>query len=292
MNVFGDNSGSVGKISDGAGAFDNFQSSNVVNGTKEFLESNSLVAKTAFLILVVIVFVLGLRLFSTIVSWMFSMNQDPYLVKGLVDAKKFQKIAQNPDETGSITLLRSDNEEGGIEFTYSVWLFIDDLVYNQGRYKHIFHKGNDAISTGGMNEPNNAPGLYIAPDTNALVVVMNTFNDKKEKITIDNIPINKWVNVQIRVENHNLDVFINGKLAKRLVMNGVPKQNYGDVYVAMNGGFSGYISNLRYFNEALGTTAIDGIVDTGPNLKMGESGTSIAENKPHYLSMRWFFHGV
>ena len=57
MNVFGDSSGSVGKISDGAGAFDNFQSSNVVNGTKEFLESNSLVAKTAFLILVVIVFV-------------------------------------------------------------------------------------------------------------------------------------------------------------------------------------------------------------------------------------------
>jgi len=292
MNVFGDNSGSVGKISDGAGAFDNFQSSNVVNGTKEFLESNSLVAKTAFLILVVIVFVLGLRLFSTIVSWMFSMNQDPYLVKGLVDAKKFQKIAQNPDETGSITLLRSDNEEGGIEFTYSVWLFIDDLVYNQGRYKHIFHKGNDAISTGGMNEPNNAPGLYIAPDTNALVVVMNTFSDINEKITIENIPINKWVNVQIRVENHNLDVFINGKLAKRLVMNGVPKQNYGDVYVAMNGGFSGYISNLRYYNEALGTTAIDGIVDTGPNLKMGESGTSISENKPNYLSMRWFFHGV
>jgi hypothetical protein len=292
MNVFADNSGNVGKISDGAGAFDNFQSSNMVNGTKEFLESNSLVAKTAFLILVVIVFVLGLRLFSAIVSWFFSTNQDPYLVKGLVDAKKFQKIAQNPDESGSITLLRSDNEEGGIEFTYSVWLFIDDLAYNQGRYKHIFHKGNDAISTGGMNEPNNAPGLYIAPDTNALVVVMNTFNDINEKITIDNIPINKWVNVQIRVENHNLDVFINGKLAKRLVMNGVPKQNYGDVYVAMNGGFSGYISDLRYFNEALGTSAIDGIVDNGPNLKMGESGTSIAENKPQYLSMRWFFHGV
>ena len=293
MNVFADNSGSVGKISDGAGAFDNFQSSRMVNGTKEFLESNSLVAKTAFLILVVIVFVLGLRLFSAIVSWMMSTNQDPYLVKGLVDAKKFQKIAQNPDESGSITLLRSDNEEGGIEFTYSVWLFIDDLAYNQGRYRHIFHKGNDAISTGGMNEPNNAPGLYIAPDTNALVVVMNTFNDINEKITIDNIPINKWVNVQIRVENHNLDVFINGKLAKRLVMNGVPKQNYGDVYVAMNGGFSGYISDLRYFNDALGTSAIDGIVESGPNLKMSDSGgTSITENKPQYLSMRWFFHGV
>ena len=292
MNVFSDSGDSVGKISDGAGAFDNFQSGKMVNGTKEFLESNSLVAKTAFLILVVIVFVLGLRLFSALISWMFSINKDPYLVKGLADAKKFQKISQNPNESGSITLLRSDNEEGGIEFTYSVWLFIEDLVYKQGQYKHIFHKGNDAISAVGMNQPNNAPGLYIAPDTNALVVVMNTFSDINEKITIENIPINKWVNVQIRVENHNLDVFINGKLAKRLVMNGVPKQNYDDVYVSMNGGFSGYISNLRYYNEALGTAAIDGIVEDGPDLKMSENGGSLTDNKPEYLSMRWFFHGV
>ena len=92
MNVFSDSGEGVGKISDGAGAFDNFQSGKLVNGTKEFLESNSLVAKTAFLILVVILFVLGLRLFSTLMSWMFSINKDPYLVKGLADAKKFQKI--------------------------------------------------------------------------------------------------------------------------------------------------------------------------------------------------------
>jgi hypothetical protein len=140
-----------------------------------------------------------------------------------------------------------------------------------------------------MNQPNNAPGLYIAPNTNALVVVMNTFNDIEEKVTIDDIPMNKWICVQLRVENHQLDTYINGKLAKRLIMKGVPKQNYGDVFVGMNGGFSGYISDLRYFNYGLGTGKIQSIVDSGPNLKM--LGQNMNDSDPKYLSLRWFFMG-
>ena len=93
--------------------------------------------------------------------------------------------------------------------------------------------------------------------------------------------------VQIRVSNHQLDVFINGKLAKRLIMKGVPRQNYGNVYVAMNGGFSGNISDLRYFNSALGTAEIQSIVDSGPNLTL--VGPEATGNKPKYLSLRWFF---
>lgn len=282
-----------GTISSGAGAFDNFKSGSMVSGTKEFLESNSLVAKVAFLLLILVVFVVGVRAFSQLLAWVFSFNQSPYLFQGMVDAKTMQVIPQDPDNGSAITLLRSDNAQQGIEFTYSVWLFIDDMTYQQGQYKHVFHKGNDNINYTnapiGMNQPNNAPGLYIAPNTNALVVVMNTFNNIEEKLTIDNIPLNKWVCVQIRVENHQLDTYINGKLAKRLIMKGVPKQNYGDVYVAMNGGFSGYMSNLRYFNHGLGTAEIQRIVDSGPNLQM--EGNSMTESVPKYLSLRWFFMG-
>ena len=72
-------------------------------------------------------------------------------------------------------------------------------------------------------------------------------------------------------------------------MKGVPKQNYGDVFVAMNGGFSGYISELRYFNYGLGTGEIQTIVDNGPNLKM--VGQDMTESMPKYLSLRWFFAG-
>lgn len=282
-----------GTISSGAGAFDNFKSGRFVDGTKEFLESNSLVAKAAFLLLVLIVFIIAIRVSAQLLAWLFQYNKSPYLISGMVDGKTMQVIPQDPSLKNSVTLVRSDNQLDGIEFTYSVWILIDDLVYQQGQYRHIFHKGNDNINyttqPTGMNQPNNAPGLYIAPNTNALVVVMNTFDNIQEKVTIDDIPLNKWVCVQIRVSNNQLDTYINGKLAKRLLMKGVPRQNYGDLYVAMNGGFSGYISDLRYFNSALGTAQIQGIVDNGPNLSM--TGKNVTENKPKYLSLRWFFMG-
>jgi len=100
----------------------------------------------------------------------------------------------------------------------------------------------------GMVQPNNAPGLYIAPDTNALVVVMNTFEHIKEEMIIPDIPLNKWINVIIRVdEQHKLDAYVNGNLIRRHIMKSIPRQNYGDVYVSMNGGFSGYTSSLQYF---------------------------------------------
>ena len=288
------NSNDFGTISEGAAAFDNFKSNKFVDGTKEFLESNSLVAKVAFLLLVVILFVFLLRMAIILFAWLFSFNKSPYLIDGMINAKQMQVISQDPTIKNSIPVLRSDNERDGIEFTYSTWLFIDDMQYNQGQYKHIFHKGNDNINYNtkptGLNQPYNAPGLYIAPDTNALVVIMNTFNDINEKITIEDIPMNKWLCVQIRVENRNLDVYINGKLTKRLVLSGVPKQNYGDVYVSMNGGFSGYTSNLRYYNYALGTSEIQNIVNDGPNLTMS-NGTDLAKSVPRYLSLRWFFYG-
>ena len=271
-------------------------SSNTMNGTKEFLQSNSLIAKVAFLILILILFIFALRLGTTILSTIFSFGNSPYLVKGMVDAKQMIKIPQDPNEKNAITISRSTNEVDGIEMTYSVWIYIDDLEYNKGSYRHIFHKGNDSInyeaSSGnpaGMNQPNNAPGLYLAPNTNALVVVMNTFNTINNEVVIPDIPLNKWVCVQIMVENRELDVYVNGLLTRRMILDGVPKQNYGDVFVAMNGGFSGYISDLRYFNTKLGTAKIQSIVNKGPNLEM--TGDMISKAKPHYLSMRWFFKG-
>ena len=105
------------------------------------------------------------------------------------------------------------------------------------------------------------------------------------------MPLNKWVNVIIRCENTTLDVYINGTIARSLQLSGVPKQNYGDVYVAMNGGFTGNISNLWYYNYALGTAAIQQIASHGPNTTLINS--SLTTTKPtDYLSLRWYFYGA
>jgi hypothetical protein len=215
----------------------------------------------------------------------------------MIDAKQLIVIQQDPSLTDSITITRSSNATEGIEFTWSVWIYIDDLTYNSGRYRCVFYKGNDyaknpnSQDSQGLNFPNNAPGLYISPNSNSLVVMMNTFNVINEEITIDNIPINKWVNVIIRCENNTLDIYVNGTIIKSHHLHGVPKQNYGDVYIAPNGGFSGYISNLWYYNYALGTAEIAKLTNKGPNTHMkGSNGLNI--KKPDYLSLRWFFYGM
>jgi hypothetical protein len=111
-----------------------------------------------------------------------------------------------------------------------------------------------------------------------------------DDIEIPGVPLNKWVNIIIRCSANNImDVYINGRLVKRKQLRGVARQNYDDVYVALQGGFPGFISNLKYFNYAIGTGEIDSIVRGGPNLTP-VGGTDLTASKPQYLSNRWFFN--
>jgi hypothetical protein len=271
--------------------FNSFSTGSGTFGTKDFLESNSLVAKLAFLLLVIFGFIILLRVGISVISYFFKPSESPHLIDGMVDASQLIVFTQDPSNNDSKTIYRSVNATDGIEFTWSVWIFIDNLQTNSGIYKHVFSKGNSTLQDNGLIYPNNAPGLYIAPNTNALVVMMNTFHVINEEIVIPDIPLNKWVNVIIRCQNTTLDVYINGTIARSINLVGVPKQNYGDVYVGMNGGFDGNISNLWYYNYALGTAAIQRIAENGPNTKMiGNNGMS--DRMFNYLSLRWFFYGA
>jgi hypothetical protein len=280
-----------------APSLSDFKAPDVVGGSKDFLDSNSYVAKAAFLILVVIVFVYVLRLCIGLIAWWFSPDSSPYLVNGVIDGNVGNLvIPQNPSESNAVPLIRSVNDDIGIGITWSVWLFIkQNNLPSSTMLRHVFNKGsattNDGIISGIM-VPNNGPGLYLNYDDTAtnsmsLKVVMSTFDNANTSVDVGNIPVNKWFNVIIRVENTVLDVFINGDLAQRLPLKSVPFQNYGNVNVAINGGFNGNLSSLRYYNTALGTRAIQNIVSDGPNLTvLGSSGG--APSTMDYLSMRWF----
>jgi hypothetical protein len=261
---------------------------NNTNWAKGMLSSNSIFAKIVFLILVLFLFVILLRIGTYIIGYFFAPNVSPHLIDGMIDAQQMLIFKQNSSATTDI-IHRSDNATEGIEFTWSIWVNIHKLD-NVAVYQHIFHKGNSNLAENGLNFPNNAPGLYIKPDTNELVVIMNTFNVINEEIDIPNIPLNKWVNVIIRCRENILDVYINGTITRSITLNGVPKQNNGDVYVAQNGGFQGNISNLWYYNYALGTAAIQNIVAQGPNTYMAAAPPM--NKTTDYLSLRWFFFGA
>ena len=274
-------------------SFKSYSSNRFISGNNEFLESNSIVAKFGFLILVLIIFVVLLRIGTVLISYAYTPSSSPILIDGMIDAKQQVKITQDPSLKGSKPILRSQNENNGLVFTWSVWINIEDLQYKKGEYKHIFHKGNTNFNMTelpyGMNYPNNAPGLYIAPSTNDLIVVMNTFDNIIDEVVINDIPLNKWLSVIIRVdEQQRLDVYINGRLIKRHIMESVSRQNYDDVYVSMNGGFSGHTSNLRYFNKALGPSEMQDIVSKGPSLHLVHNSNNTSKTDAHFLSNRWY----
>ena len=262
----------------------------VVYGTKEFLQSNSIIAKVSFLFLILFLFVILLRLGMSFIGWLFLSSNSPKLINGMIDAKQMVIFPQDPSLNNARTIYRSVNATDGIEFTWSVWIYINDLQYLSGQYRHIFHKGNSQLESNGKNFPNNAPGLYLAPNTNSLIVIMNSYNEINEEITIPNIPLNKWVNVMIRCQNNKLNVYINATITRSIELNGVPKQNYGDIYCCMNGGYDGFLSNLWYYNYALGTAQINQITNAGPNTKI-VGNSSLGEKFSKYLSLRWYFYG-
>lgn len=258
----------------------------------DFMDSNNLVAKFSFLLIVIFLFIILLGFIVNIISYFLDSNIKQKIINGMIDANNTTLIIpQDPSTSGAKTIYRSINQQTGIEFTWSVWIFINNIPStNNYDYQHIFSKGNYGKSTIGINEPINAPGLYInSRNKNQLTVIMDTYNNPYNTIDVPNIPMNKWVNVILICRNTTIDVYINGVITKSGDLGGIPKQNYGDVYVALNNGFDGYISNLWYYSYALNTIAIEDLVKRGPNTQMVDDNQGMNNKNMDYLSLRWYF---
>jgi hypothetical protein len=203
-----------------------------------------------------------------------------------------------------------------LEFTYSIWLYLDGIDTNT-QLKHIFNKGiidtstkfgvidestklPDSKST--LNKTYNAPGLYTYKNDDGSINLriymdsyiqtgdMGNLSSQAQTIDINDIPIKKWFNTTIRVENRVMDVYINGTLTKRKDLDSIPRQNFSDVYVCQNGGFLGKLSDLRYFNKSLNVFEINAIVNSGPTLTPAESDDASEKglSNYNYLSSNWY----
>ena len=283
-----------------------FSSKSAVDAGNEFLESNSLIAKFAFIILVLFGFMFLFKIGMTIIALILTPTESPYLITGMIRGNNPVTISQN-SRTSSAIVNYSENKPTGLEFTYSVWLTIS-APSEGGKDAHIFNKGimvsGNTSATGTTTIPrSNAPGMYIksgtSGTTNTLVVYMDTFQssgvevkdlkDQRQSIDVTGIPFNKWINVTIRVENRILDIYVNGILTQHKDLGYVPKQNFGDVYVCQNGGFNGSLSDLRYYAKALNVFEINNIVAWGPNLTTSSSAQEAkTTSDSYYLSSMWY----
>jgi hypothetical protein len=280
-----------------------FSSTNAVNASTEFLESNSIIAKFAFLILVLIVFMFILNLGMMLIGYFTQPSNNPYLVKGTINGNESATISQDPKNTNSIIIKRSNNQIKGIELTWSAWLLIS-AIPSDDNYHHIFSKGDLTKNTNGIYNIN-GPGMYLVKDKDSstkanLRIVMDTVVSETPNantfvpntyVDVKNIPLNKWFNVTFRIENKIMDVYVNGTISNRLIFTNVPLQNYNDIHLCNDGGFTGKMSNLRYFNYSLNIFEINTLVLGGPNLKPGQISANInnvSDPTFSYISSMWY----
>ena len=267
------------------------------NFFKKYAMADTLVSKIVFVIVIIILFFLILRLVIMVMGYIFSPKNNPYIIKGLHDGGTRIIKTQDPSSSNAMPLYRSKNELDGIELSYSVWLNLKDKR-NTKTLNHIFSKGSiKRIDEEGIYYPNNFPGLYFNGKSsdngninhNELVVVVNTYNNESERVIVENIPLEKWILVVLRIKGNILDVYINGIITKRHVLSGVPKQNYEPIIVCAgkNNGFDGQLSNLRYYHYALSAIQINSLSLQGPNLKADKTKNI---SSPPYLATDWYFN--
>ena len=276
--------------------------SNILSNTKNILD-NSTLEKIVFIFVILIIFIILLNLAYYFINYFSSSSQNIpiYLLNGVNNGYSPITIIQNPDTNPDTYILRSNNRNNGTEFTWSLWLYVNDIVSNSkpNTFQNIFNKGNnqyDAIT--GISTINNAPGLYLSKNTNSLRVIMDIFtsniNNANNYADITNIPLKKWFHIIIRLNNRNIDIYINGIVTENLYLINVPKQNFDNIYICQNGGFSGNLSNLFYYNYSLSIIEIQNLVNNGPGLNYSninlQTDTSTLKRSSinNYLSPAWY----
>ena len=237
------------------------------------------------LLLVVVATLIFLLVYKIIQAIVDQVRADregkPYLVPATKDAQRALRIEQNPlnpNSSNVIELRRSRNEHDGLEFTYSWWTFISDYNYKKGEWKNVFFKGNST------SWPLRAPGVWLHPTENTMYVYMNSYGDIQNEVSIPNIPVGKWFHTSLIVEQNRMSIYINGYLKERKMLVGIARQNFGDVWINAFGGFSGYLSRMRYYDYAVELSQVQADVTNGPDMELPYS----EQQQPPYLAPYWW----
>lgn len=272
------------------------------------------VAQIVVAVLIILVLIIVVSTTETIVNWFTKVGSLALdLIPNTVSATTMRRIPQNPSTSGAITLPRSDNELNGLEFSYATWLYIDPSTFStdpstpSNALKHVFHKG-----TNGMF-PLMAPGVFVSATSNKLVIYMNSFDKWNNIITVNNMPVQKWIHLVIVAKGKSVDVYVNGNIIAHKILQTYPKQNYGDVYFfntqskrlgpntnvpqtdpmyptineshpLVLGTFTGNLSRARYYSYAMTFAEIRTLLSEGPSTKVD----SASQDVPPYMANSWW----
>jgi len=147
-------------------------------------------------------------------------------------------------QTFPTQLPRSYNEAEGLTYSYTAWILIKDFTKGYGERRRIFSKED-------------SPGVYIDSTSNSLLVAVDTYGTT-ETILIPNIPAMKWIHFAMVVDQHSVDIYINGILRKHHTLGQLPQLN--NTALSIGSTWDGVLARLTYYARSLNHVEIKKMV--------------------------------
>jgi len=164
-------------------------------------------------------------------------------------------------------LLPSFNQPQGRVYSYTGWLLVKDFTQGYGTKRTIFSKGD-------------APGVYLDTTSNALSIAVKTYGTT-ETILIPNLPAMKWIHLGLVVDQHAVDIYINGMLRQHHTLSQLP--DLTDDPITTGPGWNGYIGRLVYYRRALSNGDISALASQPPPTLPEET-----VGKNGYFDITWY----
>lgn len=208
----------------------------------------------------IILAVVAIVLLYLVYYFFFNKSSETTLIH-LQDARAQQVIAASSLPAGPST-----------NYTFSIWFYVNDWNYRYGQDKIIFGRMDADGSV--------APLVQFSSSINNIEVALATYpttGSSTKAVTttcgLDDVPLQRWTNLIISLNDRALDLYLDGKLVRTCLMPGVPKMNpSSNIYVCPDGGFSGYVSNFRYVADSVNPSQAYNIY------KQGYGGSSAVGN--------------
>jgi hypothetical protein len=205
------------------------------------------------------------------------------------------EINANPNRPRILALPAANDtirvKQGGV-YTISFWMYITSWDFRSGLAKSVLQISDSNIATNDLlsvilypNEPKlmvrvhndgntdtatdyTNKATYNALFRNSANANITTPSGQMPMCDVQDIDMQRWINITISVNGRIVDVYYDGKLNRSCVLPGVPKASDAGkqrITLANNGGFFGKISGVQFFGYPLTPDRVYAIYQIGPS---------------------------
>jgi len=126
-------------------------------------------------------------------------------------------------------------------YTYSMWFFVDDWGYKYGQKKILLQRTDEATGE-------SIPEVYLGETENNVNIKIGCMGNQNHTCKVENVPLQKWVNLIISLNGRSLDVYVDGKLIRTCVLPATTlTSSNAPLTITPNGGFKGWTSSFVYW---------------------------------------------